>query len=548
MRLAVVGSGPAGVATASVLLDAGYAVHIFDGGRTPDPAATALREAAAGELLANGRPTPATYRRLHRAGRRGGLTGALGGVLADLRGKPDPSRLRKRLWGSDFTFSGADESAPIDGVDIARSLAVGGLSNAWGAACYRFRNRDIDTWPIDRRELDPWYGRAEEMLGIATARPQNGTGDPYTDDDVLSNRAADGPAQDIQDLWQHHRDKLRAAGLVAGPARLAIDRTAGSATACRQCGLCLYGCPIESIWTARQALTELGRSGPKLNVRHGAIVQRVQPTADGVTLVWQKDDMTESDDFAAVFLAAGPLETARIAARSLAASEEAMPLLDSDVYVVPFRFSTGLRFADGGIALSRGMIALEPETPGASTAHLQLYHASPALLGSAGDLAMLLPHDLRNRILRRFVFGMLFFDSRESCQLEAVFRPRSSAPDVIHVSKTAPGRSRQRVRLLLQRIKRHSDTLGLSPLLGMAVGMPAGASFHLGGTLPMRGGPADRLATDKTGAIGGLPNCYAVDASVFPTMPAQNPTLSIMANAMRIAAGFAKQAQDGGSA
>ena len=547
MRVAVVGSGPAGVAAATVLLETGYAVDIFDGGREPEPEAKALQEQVAEEVRTGVRPTPATYRRLHWAGRKKGLASALGGAVADVLGKPDAGRMRKRLWGSDFTFSGTDVDAPIAGIDIAQSLAVGGLSNAWGAACYRFRSGDIDAWPIDRRALDPWYARAEGMLGLTTGGGDDGSADPYADGDVSAHGTSVGHPTSLRSLWDRHRDVLGAAGLRAGPARLAIDETAGSARSCRRCGLCVYGCPIGSIWTARQALSDLRRTGPRLTAHHGALVQAVRPTADGVTLTWSRAGTTETSDFAAVFLAAGPLATARIVVRSTGAFEKPMPLLDSDVYVIPFRLDMPWRLADDGIALSRGVLALDPEAPGEAAAHLQLYGASPGLLGSAGNLAMLMPQGLRDRLLRRIVVGMLFFDSRESRRLEADVRRGTSAPDVVHIRETAPSESRQRVRRILQRIKEHGDRLGLRPLLGLAVGMPAGTSFHLGGTLPMRNGSADMLQTDPAGAITGLPNCYAVDASGFPTMPAQNPTLSIMANAMRVAAGFAAEASGRGA-
>jgi len=48
-----------------------------------------------------------------------------------------------------------------------------------------------------------------------------------------------------------------------------------------------------------------------------------------------------------------------------------------------------------------------------------------------------------------------------------------------------------------------------------------------------------KMQTDVMGKLSGCSNCYVVDASVFPIMPAQNPTLTIMANAMRVADNYA---------
>jgi choline dehydrogenase-like flavoprotein len=61
-----------------------------------------------------------------------------------------------------------------------------------------------------------------------------------------------------------------------------------------------------------------------------------------------------------------------------------------------------------------------------------------------------------------------------------------------------------------------------------------GRSYHSGGTFPMRRSPG-RLETDVLGQLPGLPGVHFVDASVFPSIPATTITLTVMANAHRIA-------------
>jgi len=43
------------------------------------------------------------------------------------------------------------------------------------------------------------------------------------------------------------------------------------------------------------------------------------------------------------------------------------------------------------------------------------------------------------------------------------------------------------------------------------------------------------FATTPDGRLAGSERVYVVDASVFPSLPAQNPTLTAVANAARIA-------------
>lgn len=59
-------------------------------------------------------------------------------------------------------------------------------------------------------------------------------------------------------------------------------------------------------------------------------------------------------------------------------------------------------------------------------------------------------------------------------------------------------------------------------------------SAHLMGGLPMGADP-HRAAVDPSGRLRGTPNVYVADGSVFPSAPAVNPMITIMAMAHRIA-------------
>jgi choline dehydrogenase-like flavoprotein len=62
----------------------------------------------------------------------------------------------------------------------------------------------------------------------------------------------------------------------------------------------------------------------------------------------------------------------------------------------------------------------------------------------------------------------------------------------------------------------------------------AAKSYHFGGSFP-HGGRASDLGTDRLGRLPNWSNIHLIDASVFPTVPATTFTLTIMANAHRIA-------------
>ena len=67
---------------------------------------------------------------------------------------------------------------------------------------------------------------------------------------------------------------------------------------------------------------------------------------------------------------------------------------------------------------------------------------------------------------------------------------------------------------------------------------------HLHGTCRMGDDPA-RSVLDRWCRSHDVPNLWVVDGSVFPTSGGYNPTLTILANAYRVADYFATEAKKG---
>jgi choline dehydrogenase-like flavoprotein len=66
-----------------------------------------------------------------------------------------------------------------------------------------------------------------------------------------------------------------------------------------------------------------------------------------------------------------------------------------------------------------------------------------------------------------------------------------------------------------------------------------GADIHYAGTIPMRERPAAHESSSD-GEVGGLPGVYVVDGAALSALPAKSHTLTIMANADRIATNAAR--------
>jgi choline dehydrogenase-like flavoprotein len=92
-------------------------------------------------------------------------------------------------------------------------------------------------------------------------------------------------------------------------------------------------------------------------------------------------------------------------------------------------------------------------------------------------------------------------------------------------------RLQEKLRLMLKALDFHPHLLPHYLYLGQNI--PIGGTAHQNGTIRFGTGPATS-ALDLNCKAHQLDNLYVVDASFFPSCGAVNPTLTIIANALRV--------------
>jgi choline dehydrogenase-like flavoprotein len=85
------------------------------------------------------------------------------------------------------------------------------------------------------------------------------------------------------------------------------------------------------------------------------------------------------------------------------------------------------------------------------------------------------------------------------------------------------------LRSVLRRLAALGPKLDLHPVLPMVRRSGPGKSYHFGGTF------AHGVDSDVLGRIGEWRDIHLIDGSVLPSIPSTTFTLSVMANAHRIA-------------
>ena len=513
----VIGSGPAGVACAKALLARGAGVLMLDAGLELEPERAQIVRQCAGTKPAAWNP--------------GQITVLKGGMAADAKGVP-----LKLVFGSDFPYRETEKKIPWQnhGTGLKPSLALGGLSNVWGAAMLPYRDDDIAGWPIKNSDLAQHYRAVTEFTGLAAQRDDLEELFPLHCDQPHALQSSRQANLLFENLKQH-RDKLRERGWHFGRARVAVravDNTQGAG--CIHCGFCMYGCPYGCIYNAADTVRAL-RAEKNFTYRRDVIVTSLRENSEKVFVTGHHRETRAPMAFEAdrVHLAAGVIPTAQILLRSQAAYNQPLTLRDSQYFLFPLLLARRTRDvqAEALYTLSQLFIELNNPQISRSSVHLQLYTYSDiigqAVRESLGPLKI-----FARQIEERMVIVQGFLHSDESPTIAMTLK-RDGEKDFLQLDAQSNPEARPVVKRVLRELLSQTRRLGgvvIPPMLQLA---EPGRSFHCGGSLPMRASPG-KFESDALGRPHGWSRVHAVDASVLPSIPATTITFSVMANAHRI--------------
>jgi choline dehydrogenase-like flavoprotein len=455
----------------------------------------------------------------------------------------------KRNFGSSFPF---DDFGQLQGVrgegNVNTSVisgAYGGFSNTWGAQTMVYSAASFVDWPFARDELEPDYRAilstipyAGEYDDLEEYFPLWGPADPLP---PLSDNATR-----ILERYRRHRLQVRRHGVILGKSRLALK-----GSSCVSCGLCMTGCPYSYVYSASHTFDQLIASR-RVEYFGGYAAEAVGEEGERPYVVARNIATGVRDTFSAdkVFLGCGAIGTTRLVASSLEMWSQPIHLQESAQFLMPLASIRGSKnlSQDDSFTLNQFNIVMPFDEAGRDLVQIHGYpynksmdDALPAVLRTP------LTRLLGATVLKHLTVGLGYLPSWWSPGFDmTIERPSPSehlAQVVISPDSNGVDVAAAKLRAINARLLRVAPYLGVVPVVPMVSLSAPGKSYHYGGSFPHSNEPKESRETDLQGRIHPWRNVHLVDASVFPTVSATTFTLTIMANAHRIARGVAENAR-----
>ena len=434
---------------------------------------------------------------------------------------------------------------------------VGGNSKVYGAALFRLRERDFDevqhkngvspAWPLKYAAFEPYYAEAEQLFHVHGQRGEDPNEPP-------SSGPFPCPPVSHEPRIEALSESLRRAGLHPFhlPLGILLDEQNGKPTPTSICIRCDafdgFPCLLNGKADAQVICVDPAlKANPQFTLLTGAYVSTLETDATGKTVTGvrvTRDGRQECYSADIVVVACGALSSALLLLRS-----------------ANLRHPDGL--ANGSGQLGRNymrhqqsiLMALmrEPnETVFQKTLALSDYYFGADdwdyPLGLIQMCATSHGAQIRGEALPGWLEWMpkmpfeqmarhsmdFWLSSEDLPRAENRIRYDGGRVVLELTEGDMEGHHRLRKKLELMLDKAGAHPLLLDRSLYLGKGIPIGGTAHQAGTARFGRDPASSVL-DLDCKAHQLDNLYLTDASFFPSIGAVNPTLTIIANALRVA-------------
>ena len=441
-------------------------------------------------------------------------------ILLEKRyGGPSPLRMKQY---EDREFS-----------DVTENEVVGGMSVFYGGASLRLRERDLNAWPISYRDLAPFYNEVEHLLEVHGESGVDPHEPPRDSDYLFRLIALSEPAQRIWDAGQ-------TLGYKPFRMPMAINFANSKRTLCIRCLTCDgFPCEIEAkndltmtlLKSAQDAGADILTGVQAVNVTHN------KGRIHSVVCMNRKEKKRFEIPAPIVVIAGGALQSPAI-------------LLRSDLREFPHRDLVGrflMRHCNSVVA---GVFPFRTNPQGVfhkqlcfSDFYEQFRDIDALATGVVQDIYT--PPSIVLKHYAPFGFRTAAALSAGFLQnLLCVAEDESQPENRITLADEEDQYGVQRAQVAHQYTKRDCERRDFLVEKAKGILREAGAfyfhtyridSFSHGVGSVRMGDDANQSVLDVHCQFRGIDNLFVTDGSVFPTSGGVNPSLTIAANALRVA-------------
>ncbi|MDM7953728.1 MAG: GMC family oxidoreductase [Cyanobium sp. CZS 25K] len=429
---------------------------------------------------------------------------------------------------------------------------VGGATKMYGAAHFRLRERDFEAvthldgispaWPLRYADFEPWYQRAEELYQVHGLRGEDPTEPPCS-------APYPHPPVAHEPRMQKLVDDLQTAGLhpFHAPSGVLLEEAAMPFSRCRKCNCCDgFPCLVHAKSDAEVLGIRPALAATNVSLLTRAHVKRLETDPGGRRVrqvLYERDGVPGSVSADVVVVSCGAANSARLLLMSacdahprglangsdqvgrnyMFHNSKAMVALAHEPNPTVFQKTVSLNdwyFGDADFAYPMGNLQMTGKTNGT------------IMKGYAPLETFLMPGWSMDRIASH---ALDFWISTEDLP-DPENRVTVDAAGAITLSYTPNNQKAsqqlvQRLEAVLERLylKKHLVERQIyiqNPMTIAAVG-------HQSGTCRFGSDPATSVL-DLNCKAHELDNLYVVDTSFMPSIGAVNPSLTAIANALRV--------------
>jgi choline dehydrogenase-like flavoprotein len=420
---------------------------------------------------------------------------------------------------------------------------VGGSTVHWAGASLRFQEHEFKVktvygevaganlldWPITLAEMEPWYAKAEDRMGV-----------------TRTNGIPGLPGNNNFKIMKAGADKLGYKECHTG--RMAINSQPRNGRGpCQQIGFCFQGCKSGAKWSTLYAEIPRGEDTGKLEVRPNAQVLKIEHDARGkVTGVVYADKQGNQvrQKARAVCVAGNSIESPRLLLNSASNMfKDGMANSSGQVGKNYMRHMTGSVYGifEKPVHMYRGTtmagIISDEAKNDPKRGFVGGYELETLSLGLPFMAAFLDPGAWG----REFTSAIDRYDHMAGMWIVGEDMPQEKNAITLHASeKDKHGLPVPNVHFddhpndIAMRNHAHTQGAAVYDAVGATRTFPTPPypSTHNLGTNRMSEKPKDGVV-NKFGQTHDIPNLFVSDGSQFTTGAAENPTLTIVALALR---------------